>query len=347
IYSYKLIEPLKLVLKLEGLVTDGSTELIIPNTSVELLDSEGNVLSTTFTDNEGKYTFELDSDVNYKVRATKEKYFDNNITFTTKSLPLGTDLLKKNLQLEQDPGLSLYTLITDGKTGTPIEGVRMSITDNLTGELFLEIQTTETGDALKSIVNHKVGDRVSYNIDLLKDGYFPKTITFNSKISKPGMINVHELISGGLTLDKEVKDLAELISINPINFDLNKSTIRSDAKVELDKIVEIMNKYPNMEVELGSHTDCRGSSAYNEKLSDRRAKASATYIKSKITNPDRIYGKGYGESQLLNDCACEGKVKSDCSEEEHEKNRRTEFKVIKTGSENVKVINTSTDSSGK
>ena len=79
-------------------------------------------------------------------------------------------------------------------------------------------------------------------------------------------------------------------------------------------------------------------------LSDKRAKASAEYIKKKITNPERIYGKGYGESRLLNDCACEGTVKSDCPEEEHEKNRRTEFKVISTGDDKLKVSNTSTDS---
>jgi outer membrane protein OmpA-like peptidoglycan-associated protein len=346
IYSFRLIEPLKLKLNLEGWITDQTTKLIIPNASVDLIDEEGNIIASTFADAQGKYSFGLEPDKVYKVKAYKEKYYENNLSFTTKDLTPGTELLKKNLQLEQDPGLGLYALVTDGKTGAPIEGVRLSITDNLTGLKFLEVQTPASGDALKSILNHSIGDRVSYNVDLLKDGYFPKTITFNSKISKPGIISIHEMLEGGLTMDKEVKDLSELIQINPINFDLNKSTIRPDAKIELDKIVEIMNKYPELEVELGSHTDCRASKAYNEKLSDRRAKASAAYIKSKITNPERIYGKGYGESRLLNGCECEGNVKSDCSEEEHEKNRRTEFKVIKTGSENIKVINNSTDSFG-
>ena len=71
-----------------------------------------------------------------------------------------------------------------------------------------------------------------------------------------------------------------------------------------------------------------------------RAKASAAYIKKHITKPERIYGKGYGEVRLLNRCA--NGVK--CSEEEHEKNRRTEFKVISTGNDKVKVKNNSTDS---
>ena len=140
-----------------------------------------------------------------------------------------------------------------------------------------------------------------------------------------------------LTLDPEVKDLTQLVELNPINFDLGKHNIRTDAALELDKIVLILNKYPNMVVELGAHTDCRGSIRSNKSLSGRRAVSSARYIKERITNPDRISGRGYGESTLLNDCACEGRTKSSCDEERHAVNRRTEFTVISTGAENVKV----------
>lgn len=131
---------------------------------------------------------------------------------------------------------------------------------------------------------------------------------------------------------KELKvgdDLAKVLKINPIYFDYDKSFIRPDAAIELDKIVKIMNEYPSMEIELGSHTDCRGSKNYNRRLSDRRAKSSAKYIREKITTPERIYGKGYGEEKLVNDCACEGRVKSTCSDEQHQANRRTEFVIIK------------------
>src|SRR5690606_17289869 len=177
---------------------------------------------------------------------------------------------------------------------------------------------------------------------LQREGYFSKTVTYNVLFDKPGQYDIHANLDLGM--DPEVKDLSEMIQINPINFDLNKYNIRPDAAVELDKIVEIMNKYPNMVIELGAHTDCRGSKTYNTKLSDKRAKASAEYIKKRISGPERIYGKGYGESRLLNDCACEGAVKSDCSEEEHQKNRRTEFRVISTGDDQLKINNGSTDS---
>lgn len=124
-------------------------------------------------------------------------------------------------------------------------------------------------------------------------------------------------------------DLAKIApNMKPIYFDLGKSDIRSDAAIELDKIVVLMNENPTMVVELGSHTDCRGKATSNQKLSEARAKASAKYIKERITNPDRINGKGYGESKLINNCACEG-ANSDCTEEEHQVNRRTEFIVVK------------------
>ena len=90
----------------------------------------------------------------------------------------------------------------------------------------------------------------------------------------------------------------------------------------------ILNQFPNLHIELGSHTDCRGSMAYNQKLSEARAQASVRYIKERITNPKRIHYRGYGETKLVNDCACEGTRIVPCSEEDHQMNRRTEFKIV-------------------
>lgn len=344
IYSFELLKPLSVNLSLKGVITEKRSNNLLPAAVVNLVDQNGTIVASTISDEKGNYEFGLEPDLDYTVTVQKDDYFDNQGTVTTKNLADGTELIEKDLTLEKDPGLALYALVTDAKTNRPLEGVEMIITDNFTGEQFGTTITELSGDFLKGIADKKIDDRISYNIQLLKEGYFPKTVTFNHKIIEPGIINVHELLEGGLTLDASVTDLSQLVQINPINFDLNKYNIRPDAAIELDKIVVIMNKYPNMEVELGSHTDCRASKAYNEKLSDRRAKASAAYIKERITNPERIYGKGYGESRLINGCECEGTVKSDCSEEEHEKNRRTEFKVISTGDDKVKVNNSSTDS---
>jgi outer membrane protein OmpA-like peptidoglycan-associated protein len=124
-------------------------------------------------------------------------------------------------------------------------------------------------------------------------------------------------------------DLAPIAKMNNIYFDYDKSDIRPDAAKELDKIVVIMNKYPTMHVEIASHADCRGDASYNLDLSHRRANSSNEYVKARITNPDRISGKGYGETRLVNDCPCKGDEVSDCSPEQQQKNRRTEFIVLK------------------
>ena len=157
---------------------------------------------------------------------------------------------------------------------------------------------------------------------------YPEHLSVTSQVAET--LGKNPTIKRDIQLEKvEVgKDLNDMITIHPIYFDLDKSDIRPDAQIELDKIVKIMNDNPTLTIELGSHTDCRATMQYNLSLSDRRAKSSANYIKKRITNPARIYGKGYGESRLLNDCECEGAVKSACPEEEHQKNRRTEFKVL-------------------
>lgn len=125
------------------------------------------------------------------------------------------------------------------------------------------------------------------------------------------------------------EDLGKIVGFNPVYYDFREYNIRPDAKVELDKIVKILNEYPNMVVELSSHTDCRAPKEYNVKLSNQRSKAASDYIKSRITKPNRVTGEGYGESKLINACACEDTIVSDCSDEEHQKNRRTEFTIIK------------------
>lgn len=341
IYGFTLLKPLKVNLILKGLVTDKHSNDILPGAIVNLLDNEGTIVGTTTADANGMYEFGLEPELDYTLAVQKEDYFDNGSTFSTKNLPDGKEELEENVNLEKDPGLSLYALITDAKTDKPLEGVTVQVVDNMTGDKA-EYVTTASGDYLRPLMDKKLDDRGSYNFTISKEGFIPKTLTYNTLFDHEGQYDVHADLD--FTLDPMVEDLRDLIEINPINFDLGKWNIRQDAKIELDKIVVVMNKYPLMEVELGSHTDCRASKAFNRRLSDKRAKSSAAYIKSKITNPERIFGKGYGESILLNGCECEGSVKSDCSEDEHEKNRRTEFKVISVGNPNVGVQNNSTNS---
>lgn len=116
-------------------------------------------------------------------------------------------------------------------------------------------------------------------------------------------------------------DLGKCFGIKNIYFDLDKSNIRTEAALDLEKILDVLNQYPNMKLDIRSHTDSRASFKYNEALSDRRAKSTISWLVKNGISADRLTGKGYGESQLVNRCTDNAK----CTEEEHQMNRRSEF----------------------
>ncbi|CAM3026276.1 OmpA-like domain-containing protein [Flavobacterium psychrophilum] len=119
-------------------------------------------------------------------------------------------------------------------------------------------------------------------------------------------------------------DIAKALSIKMIYFDLNKSVIRKDASVELAKILTVLNLNPTIKIDIRSHTDSRQTAAYNMSLSDRRAKSTIEWLVQKGISPDRLTGRGYGESQLVNECS-DG---VNCTGEQHQLNRRSEFIII-------------------
>jgi outer membrane protein OmpA-like peptidoglycan-associated protein len=152
--------------------------------------------------------------------------------------------------------------------------------------------------------------------------YGPKAIV----IADITLLTKEEIVTRKI---QEGADLGKILEFKSIYFDFHKYTIRPDAAAELDQIVKIMNQYPNMILKLSSYTDCRATKGYNQKLSENRAKASGDYIKKRIIKPARITSKGYGENNLVNGCACEGDIVSECSEDVHQENRRTEFIIVK------------------
>ena len=110
-----------------------------------------------------------------------------------------------------------------------------------------------------------------------------------------------------------------------IYFDLDKYNIRTEAALDLEKILDVLNQNSTMKLDIRSHTDCRATFKYNEVLSDNRAKSTIAWLVENGIDSSRLTGKGYGESQLVNDCGCEPTNKSNCTEEQHQMNRRSEF----------------------
>ncbi|WP_109851096.1 OmpA family protein [Aquimarina sp. AU58] len=185
----------------------------------------------------------------------------------------------------------------------------------------------ETGEVNKEgWYSYKVYENEDYFIKVEKDGYATvEKLVSTKNLSKTPLLIPEIILKRKVIIAKIGDDLGKLLSLNPIHFDFNDYLIRDDAKIELAKVIEIMQQYPNMKIEIRSHTDSRASAEYNKKLSARRAKKTENYI-AIVGQIDRsrIAYKGFGEEELLNDCVTD----SECSDEEHEKNRRSEFIIV-------------------
>ncbi|HSI69582.1 MAG TPA: OmpA family protein, partial [Gillisia sp.] len=116
----------------------------------------------------------------------------------------------------------------------------------------------------------------------------------------------------------------QLRDVGNIYFDFDKSTIKEESKPTLNKVADIMKKYPSLEIEIGSHADARGSDQYNQKLSERRAASTLEYLVSQGIERERLTSKGYGESMPLNDCT----QPTGCTNEQYSRNRRSEFTIM-------------------
>ncbi|WP_194550825.1 OmpA family protein [Zobellia nedashkovskayae] len=120
-------------------------------------------------------------------------------------------------------------------------------------------------------------------------------------------------------------DLAKYLNIEPIYFDFDKYFIREDARISLNKVLAYLNEYPNVKIQVGSHTDSRANDSYNLQLSANRAKSTAAYLVEQGIDEGRISYEGFGETQLTNDCS----NGVPCTKEQHQMNRRSEFIVVK------------------
>ncbi|NMH88456.1 OmpA family protein [Flavivirga algicola] len=210
--------------------------------------------------------------------------------------------------------------ISHNITGERIAGVHMFLFD----ENGRELEKTTTNINGGYAFNTSLDCSTKFMIKTEKTGYGPREKDVLT-LSKSG----ETVVPLGLeTLSRLIVEEAGVlkIKIGIIYFNLDKSYIRHDASVELNKIVLLMMQYPNMVIKIESHTDSRNTDAYNLDLSDRRAKSTRDYIISQGIEASRIESaKGYGESQLINDC----KDDVNCSEEVHQENRRSEFIIIK------------------
>ena len=200
--------------------------------------------------------------------------------------------------------------VMDAKTKLSIDSATTSISDN-EGNIASTKTSSNEGVSEFMLVCDEAGKLI-----VSKEGY-------NSKIVDLKISN-EEFTSIDVMLDPIEKIIvAEKIELNTIYFDFDKSNIKAEAAFELDKLVQIMNKYPEMTVSIESHTDSKGPSSYNQRLSERRAKTTSQYVISKGIDSSRLSSAGKGESSPVVDC-------TNCSKDEDQLNRISEF-IITAG----------------
>lgn len=183
----------------------------------------------------------------------------------------------------------------------------------VTGTDTLKVQTNQQGN-----YQFDLAENTSYRVMAQKNNYRAESVA----LSTSGL-NSSKTFVQNLYLDKIVINKA--IKLENIYYDFNKSDIRADAAMELDKLAQVMQDNPNIVIEVDSHTDSQGKDAYNLALSQRRADAVVNYLTAKGIAKNRMIAKGFGETRLLN--RCKNGVK--CTEAEQQINRRTEYKIIK------------------
>jgi outer membrane protein OmpA-like peptidoglycan-associated protein len=208
--------------------------------------------------------------------------------------------------------------VLDLNSSNPIEYAALVLLDKNNNEIARTI-----ADENGNFTFENVASNTTYSIQISKKDYTSSIINVVA-----GLYDT--ILENEIQLNKDVYeiapglDLAKVFEIKQIYFDLDKSNIRKDAIEPLEKIVQALQEYPSIKIEIGSHSDSRQHRKYNKLLSQRRAEATMAYLVQRGIAPERLTAKGYGESQLVNRCA----DAVQCSEAEHQQNRRSTFVIL-------------------
>ena len=294
---------------------DKFTKELLADTDVILIDSKGNITNTGTTNSYGVVIFFNVHPDNYSVKGKLENVdlSENNILVDefknceTKGTPIQKEILYA------DENFIIKGKVVVCNTTSGISGVSVTLKNNQLGMQKSTITSNKGEFIFQALQN------ANYSIYGKKANYLSQTETVSTKD-----YDRTKTLFIKLEICMDPADCGKAIVLKNILYDLDKYFIKDAAKPELNRLVQFMTDNPDVKVELSSHTDCRASDKYNNTLSQNRANAAVDYIVSQGVARDRLVGKGYGETRLLNKCA-DGVP---CTEEEQQVNRRTEVKVI-------------------
>ncbi|WP_343694717.1 OmpA family protein [Flavobacterium sp.] len=241
---------------------------------------------------------------------TRRGYFSSN-----KDGGLGSDDIYKFLETKRLKCVQeLNGVVTDAETGAVLPGTKLTLYDGMQ-----RIKNSTVADS-NGQYDFAVECGKNYSVRAEKPEYSTKEVN----VSIPETSGKTSL---PIALEKSIckvtigDNLGKCFGIRMIYFDLDKSNIRPEAALDLEKILDVLNQNPTMKLDIRSHTDSRASHQYNQSLSDRRAKSTVNWLIENGIARERLTGRGYGETELVNECSDD----VNCTEEQHQMNRRSEF----------------------
>lgn len=287
-------------------VYDAKTGTPLESADVRILRN-GTNQDVRLTSTEGRTNLCVDTNTEYEFKAIKEGYAVNSVRFSTLTQSL-KPVLNLSIYLERTENTLVKGVVKTEVNQRPATGVKVT----LRNEKDKSEQTMTTGPDGGYEFDTKPNS--PYTITAQKDRYATK----KTQYAKPKRST--KLVTDSLGL----YGVGDVFQLKNIYYDLNKFFIRPDAAKELDHVASILKEYPQMQIEMRSHTDARSTDLYNVRLSESRARAAVDYLVSRGVKAGRLVARGYGEAEVINGCV-DG---VSCSENEHQKNRRTEFKVV-------------------
>lgn len=293
------------------LVVDKLTNQPLDSSEVNVLLAE-EILLRNQTGKDGQAVAPITTAGLYNVFAAHEGYKSDSLKLTWENYNSEKDSAFIKIPLEKEKTvISIDAMVINDATSAPAGSAPLTFI-NMAKHDTLETKTDSAGRFKTAHLEPNTPYRI-----IIEEEYCESRILDTTTAATSAKMN--------LTIN--LFCLSDQFVLKNIYYDLDKHNIRPDAALELDKLVDLLKRYPKITIELESHTDCRNTSAYNMKLSQNRANSAVAYIVQHGIDRKRLKATGYGESRLVNDCKCEGKSAVPCAEEQHQLNRRTEVKI--------------------
>lgn len=316
LYAFTMLQPLEQRFLCTGTVVDDDNGQPVAEVQVDLLDAYGAVVSSKLTDAKGKYTFAVERDREYRVRARMKGRYDGEQHLSTELIEQ-QQIVARDIHLVPDAGIWLRGAVRQKDRLGFIEGMNVSLV-NL-GSFATETDMTGPGGDF----SFRLQPNEEFEVLFEKAGYFSMSVPVRTAGMTRGVIDLNQaselvfetMVPGKPMALQHQRWTGDRIEPDPI------------ARTELDALADRLQVNPTVRVELAVHSDALGDLAAVLQLSQRRAEAIAAYLRSKGVPKERVVARGYGATRLVNHCT----PGMNCTEEEHAANRRVEWTVVDVG----------------